>query len=105
MANRMFRRERFDWRVKVLLPNGGRIDTVYGRTHDISYGGMGVVVTRTIKQDTPVLVIFKLPQIDAEIRLPAFVSHGSGFRCGLKFAKLSPEQKLLVQRICRALAA
>lgn len=104
MANRIFRRQRFDLRIKVLVPNGSRIETVHGRSSDISYGGMGVVLTRTMDQGTPVVILFKLPKVDMEFQVPAFVSHRNGFRCGLRFAQLSPEQKFLIQRICRALA-
>jgi c-di-GMP-binding flagellar brake protein YcgR len=104
-ANRIFRRERLDLRVKVLVPNGQRIETVYGRTSDISYGGMGVILTRTMEQGTPVMILFRLPKVDMDIQVPAFVSHRSGLRCGLRFAQLSAEQKLLIQRICRALSA
>lgn len=105
MANRMFRRQRFDHRVKVLVPNGKRVETIHGRSNNISYGGMGALLTRTLDTGTPVLVVFKVPMIDAEVQIPAFVSHRQGFRCGLRFAKLSPEQKFLIQRICLALAA
>ena len=105
LANRIFRRERFDLRIKILVPNGGRIDTVHGRSSDISYGGMGAVVTRMMDTGSPVVVVFRLPKIDVDIQIPAFVSHRSGFRCGLRFAKLSPEQKFLIKRICLALAA
>ena len=105
MANRTFRRQRFDHRVKVLVPNGKRVETVHGRSSNISYGGMGAMLTRTLDAGTPVIIVFKVPTTDVEVQIPAYVSHRQGFRCGLRFAKLSPEQKFLIQRICLALAA
>jgi hypothetical protein len=45
----------------------------------------------------------RFPKVEYEVQLPAVVTHGRGSRFGLQFHKLSGEQRLLIQKICKAL--
>jgi hypothetical protein len=103
--SRIFDRHRFDLRVKLVIHRHGRPDVVHGRTRDLSFSGMGVVLSREIATGTACLLILKFPKTDIEVQLPAIVAYGRGFHCGFEFQKLTGQQKLLIQKICKALPA
>ncbi len=101
--SRTFDRHRFDLRIKVLCRIDGFNRVNYGRTSDLSFTGVGVVLSQPLEYGTPCIVVMRFPKTDVEVQLPATVAHGRGFRCGLQFQSLSGEQKLLIQKICKAL--
>jgi hypothetical protein len=101
--SRLFDRHQFDLRLKLIINLYGRLNVIHGRTRDLSFSGMGVTLVRNVEHGTPCLLVLKFPKVDYEVRLPAVVTHGSGSRFGLQFHKLSGEQRLLIQKICRAL--
>jgi hypothetical protein len=101
--SRIFERHEFDLRVKVLVKQNGRHDVIHGRTRDLSFSGMGVTLVRDLAHGTPCLLVIKFPKVDFEVQFPALVTQGRGSRFGMKFQRLSGEQRLLIQRICKAL--
>jgi hypothetical protein len=101
--SRTFERRHFDLRVKLVILRNGRPDVIHGRTHDLSFSGIGVTLVREIAEQTPCMLVLRFPKVDYEVRLPAVVTHGRGSRFGLQFHKLSGEQRLLIQKICKAL--
>lgn len=101
--SRIFRRHSFDLRIKLYIPGRHRPELIYGRSRDLSYGGAGLLLTREVADGTPAVLVFQLAE--NEVQLPGIVTHRKGFRCGIRFVRLSPEQKYLVQHICRALPA
>lgn len=101
--SRTFDRHRFDLRVKLVFHRNGRPDVIHGRTRDLSFSGMGVTLAHDIAHGTACLLVLRFPKTDYELQLPAVVTHGRGSRFGLQFHRLSGEQKLLIQKICRAL--
>ncbi len=103
--SRTFDRRRFDLRIKFLTRVSGRTETIYGRSHDLSFSGIGVVLSRQLPCGTPGIVLLRFPKVDYELQLPVLVTHQHGFRCGLQFQQLSAPQKLLIQKICKALPA
>ena len=103
--SRTFDRHRFDLRIKLVFNRNGRADVVHGRTRDLSFSGMGVVLSREVTHGTPCILLLKFPKTDIEVQLPAVVAHGKGFRYGVQFQSLTGEQKLLIQKICKALPA
>lgn len=103
--SRIFDRHRFDLRVKLVVQLQGRSDTIHGRTRDLSFSGMGIMLSREIARGTVCVLILKFPKTDVELRLPVIVAHAKGFRYGVEFQRLTGEQKLLIQKICKALPA
>lgn len=105
--SRIFRRHRLDLRIKLFVPSSRPRNPalIHGRSRDLSYGGIGIVLTQPVAHGTPAMLVFRVPVLDIEIALPAVVTHRAGSRYGLRFVQLSAEQKLLIQRICRALPA
>ncbi len=103
--SRTFDRRRFDLRVKLVYLRNGRNDVVHGRTRDLSFSGIGVILSREIAHGTACVLVLKFPKVELEVQLPAVVTHVRGFRYGLQFQSLSGEQKLLIQRLCKSLPA
>jgi PilZ domain len=103
--SRTFDRRSFDLRVKLVINRNGRPSTIHGRTRDLSFSGMGVTLACSVAQGTACLLVLKFPKVDYEVCLPAVVTHSHGSRFGLKFQQLSGEQRLLIQKICKALPA
>ena len=101
--SRLFERHHFDLRVKLVFNSNGRPDVICGRTRDLSFHGIGVTLVREVAHQAPCLLVIRFPKIDQEVVLPAIVAHGQGSRFGLEFHRLSGEQKLLIQKICKAL--
>lgn len=89
--------------MKVYVSRAGRVQTVSGRTNDLSFGGLGATLTESLPAGTLVLVAFRLPAMEFEVILPATVSHAHRSKCGLRFADLNGEQKALVHGIWHAL--
>lgn len=103
--SRTFDRHRFDLRVKLVFHRNGRADVVHGRTRDLSFSGMGVTLACGVAHGTACLLVLRFPKTEYELKLPAVVTHGRGSHFGLQFQRLSGEQKLLIQKICKALPA
>ena len=103
--SRTFDRRHFDLRVKVVCRRNGRKEIIHGRTSDLSFSGIGVVLSSELPYGTACVLILKFPKVDFDVELPAVVTQGKGFRCGMQFQSLSGEQKLMIQKICKALPA
>jgi hypothetical protein len=101
--SRIFDRHRFDLRVKLIVHSNGRPHIIHGRSRDLSFSGVGVTLARDIARGTPCLLVIRFPKVDTEIQFPAIVTQGQGSRFGLEFQRLSGEQRLLIQKICKAL--
>ena len=101
--SRIFQRHQFDLRVKLVVRRNGRNEVIHGRTRDLSFSGIGVTLVRDVAQQTPCLLVIRFPKTDLEVQFPAVVTQSRGSRFGLQFHKLSGEQRLLIQKICKAL--
>jgi PilZ domain len=101
--SRTFERHNFDLRVKLMLPCNGRANIIHGRSRDLSFSGMGVTLSQDVPRGTACLLVIKFPKVDFELQLPVRVTHSRGSRYGLQFHQLSGEQRLLIQKICKAL--
>lgn len=104
-ASRMWDRRRFDLRVTVTSSGDGTPEVIQGRTRDLSYQGIGLWLTRELPESLPVVITLRIAVANREIRLPAVLRHRRGFRCGFQFEKLSPESRIFVQQLHRALPA
>ena len=88
------------------LPVEGRltIDAASGKIrgwlHDISEDGVGGVVSAQLEIDTPVDIEFELSADQPPIRTSAVVRFASGFRYGLQFTGLTPEQVTAIHQYC-----
>jgi len=112
LASRVWQRRKFDFRVRVSAATQGSPTVVHGRTRDLSFGGMGLHLTRELPEGTAAIISLRTaavpkhnpkPESIHEFHLPAVLRHRRGFRCGFQFVQLTPEAKLFVQQLHRLL--
>ena len=100
VKDRRWKRVPLDVRVKAVVMEDGRKTVIYGRSSQISEGGMGVTMTREMPKGTVATLIFKLPGEQNERVLQAEVKYRSGFRCGLEFLGISLQTRKELLRFC-----
>lgn len=100
VKDRRWKRVPLDVRVKAVIMEDDRKTVIYGRSAQLSEGGMGVTMTREMPKGTIATMIFKLPGEQDERVLQAEVKYRSGFRCGLEFLGISPKAREGLLRFC-----
>ena len=80
--------------------NDEREIIVYGRSTQISEGGMGVTLTGEVPRGTIARLMFKLPGEDDERAVPAEVKYRRGFYCGFEFLALSASERTELRSFC-----
>lgn len=90
----------FDKRVIVALEDGSR-KLIYGRTRDISEGGLGAVLAEPLPPETK--VVLEIPvdfQSDKPLKLHAVVCYRRGFSHGFEYQSPDPADVAIIRRIC-----
>ena len=100
VKDRRWKRVPLDVRVKAVIMENDRKTVIYGRSAQLSEGGMGVTMTREMPKGTIATMIFKLPGEQDERVLQAEVKYRSGFRCGLEFVGISLKMRKELLRFC-----
>ena len=98
---RRWQRYRVEVRVKVKLQNRG---AVYGQGSDISEGGMALFIPTELELGQTISAELMLPYCQEKVSLRGVVRSRSGFRYGIEFSVLSDHEKVLIERVCHALA-
>jgi hypothetical protein len=98
---RRWRRYKVEVRVKVMLANRG---AVYGQGSDISEGGMALFVPTELDAGQTIKAELTLPYCREKAVLRGVVRNRDGFRYGVEFSALTDHEKVLIQRVCHALA-
>ena len=98
---RRWSRYRVEVRVKVKLANRG---AVYGQGSDISEGGMALFVPTELENGQTIQAELMLPYCREKVLLRGVVRNRAGFRYGLEFSSLTDHEKMLIERVCHALA-
>jgi c-di-GMP-binding flagellar brake protein YcgR len=93
IKGRRWLRVSLDVRVKAVIMENERETVVYGRSAQLSEGGIGVTMTREMPKGTVATLIFKLPGDEDERTLKAEVKYRSGFRCGFEFLGISAQTR------------
>ena len=94
-----------DQRLSVRVAEEGKEKVVYGRTSDISVGGIGAVISELLARGTQVVLELSFSTSGELLRLDAAVCHRRGFLHGFKFTNLTPAQSDEIRRVCGNLAA
>ena len=100
VKDRRWKRVPLDVRVKAVIMEDEHKTVIYGRSAQLSEGGMGVTMTREMPKGTIATMIFKLPGEQNERVLQAEVKYRSGFRCGLEFLGISLKARKELLRFC-----
>ena len=97
---RRFPRFHFDQRISVQYMENGKQRRVYGRSSDLSEGGLGAVIPESLDPGTQVDVEVGLGTPDAKLTAPAVIRYRRGFHHCLEFVELTPAQAQQVRVAC-----
>ena len=101
-ATRQFSRYCLDSPVVVRIQRADNHLFVRGRSLDISLGGLSFVCTEdSLRDGEYVVVAFRLPPTEQQIKVDAVVRRKTGYVFGLEFVTLSPAQRQLIETVCR----
>jgi c-di-GMP-binding flagellar brake protein YcgR len=73
------------------------------RAHDISCGGLCLYAPLELNEGDIIKVAFELPHSRMQFGVSAVVKSCNGFRYGLEFTNLTPEEVAEIQRVTRIL--
>ena len=90
---RAFPRFQIDLRLTVRT-----VETLYGRTKDISAGGMAATVAGDMQIDEIVELVFQLPKTPAPLKIMAEVRYHQGFQYGFRFINPNEQQVGIIRR-------
>ena len=103
-AERRFKREKVDIRVRLRRWEEKDDAATSMRTFELSEGGMSVYAPEPLEVGTCVMVAFSLPPEQNVLRARAMVRNRHGFRCGLEFVDLPAAARLEIARYLGSLA-
>jgi len=101
---RRWERYPIDVRLKVTSTRGGVRTIVYGRGTDVSEGGMSAYVALELNLGSSVEMEVTLPYAQQPLKVKARVRSREGLRYGLEFLSLTPPEREVILRTCKALA-
>ena len=85
--------------VRIVVDCGGKS---YGRTQNVSEGGVGATVPANLKQGDIVQLTFQMPNADP-LSISAEVRYARGFQYGFQFVNATAEQRSVIERSTRNL--
>jgi PilZ domain-containing protein len=88
-----------DQRLKVVITDAN-LKAVFGRTRDISEGGLGGVIADPLEPGTRVELEFPVPVQDLPLRMTAVVCFRRGFHHGFEFLVRDTNDINVIKRIC-----
>ena len=88
-----------DQRLKVVIIDANR-KAVFGRTRDISEGGLGGVIADPLEPGTRVELEFPVPVQDLSLKMTAIVCFRRGFHHGFEFLVRDTNDIAVIKRIC-----
>lgn len=97
---RQWERFHLDRRVTVEGMIAGKRKVIYGRTSDISEGGMGAVLPESLSPGDEVALCMPLGPDGTEIRLTATLRHCRGFYHGFEFGSLDEAERVAIRKAC-----
>ena len=96
---RQFHRFYFD--AVLTVEAGSKRGAIYGRTSDVSEGGLGAVLPEPLGSGTTVRLEFPLADGSGEkFSIHALVRHRRGFYHGMEFQHITGPQKNVLKQIC-----
>ena len=88
-----------DQRLKVVLTDSDK-KAVFGRTRDISEGGLGGVIADPLEAGTRVELEFPVPVQDLPLKMTAIVCFRRGFHHGFEFLVRDTNDIAVIKKIC-----
>jgi c-di-GMP-binding flagellar brake protein YcgR len=103
-AERKYKREKVDIRVRLRRWEEKEDAATVMRTFELSEGGMSVYAPDPLEVGTCVMVAFSLPPEAQVLRVRAMVRNRLGFRCGLEFVDLPAAERFAIVRYLGTIA-
>ena len=97
---REYTRFHVDMLVKIEARVRGKMTTVFGRTSDLSEGGMGIVIPESIEAGEPLMSYLPIGKEGQNVALRAVVRHQRGFYHGCEFLDLSEQERQALRAGC-----
>lgn len=93
-----------DISIKVRINStGGVTSYCYGRGNNVSLGGLSIYVAHELGIGKTIKLILTLPHADRQIDCEAAVRNREGYRYGLEFVSMKPQDRELLDRACKML--
>lgn len=89
-----------DKRLQIIVNDGRTSKIIYGRTRDISEGGIGVVISDSLAPESRVAVELPVDFQTSPLRMNAVVCYRRGFSHGFEWIALEPADLAAIRRIC-----
>jgi len=99
-CRRHWERFHLDLRITVEAVVRGRPAVIYGRTSDISEGGLGAVIPESLSPDDEINIRLPIGRDAADVTLRAVVRHRRGFYHGCEFFSVSEEDRAAIRAAC-----
>lgn len=99
---RRYPRLHVDVSVRVTSSKEKRV--TFARGHDISCGGMALYVPLEFVEGDNVKLNFELPNSRVQFGISAVIKNRNGFRYGVEFIELTPEESKEIERVAGILA-
>ena len=103
-ASRRWERHAIDVRLKATSSRGGVRTIVYGRGTDLSEGGMSAYIALELNLGSSIEMEVTLPYAQQPLKVRARVRSRHGLHYGLEFLSLTPPEREVILRTCKALA-
>jgi hypothetical protein len=101
---RKWTRFRVEVRIKVSYVRGQQTSFTFGQGSDVSEGGLAGYLPVELDLGELVDLELKLPYSKQPVRIKAAVRSRDGFRYGLEYKLMQPEEREQLQRSLKALA-
>ena len=97
---RRSRRFRVNFAIKLFTMVQQRRCVLQGRSHDLSESGMAIYIPAELQLGQSVQMEFVLPDSNQRLGVTALVRDCSGFRCGVEFLSLTPNEQKALNDCC-----
>lgn len=102
---RRFPRHALDIRVSVQVFRDGKNISFWGRSSELGMDGIGATLTGALDAGEVVSMELCLPLAAIPMKVRAIVRYRQGLRHGFEFLTLTPDQRLIMERVCEMLTA
>jgi hypothetical protein len=101
---RKFPRYTIDISIKVKIPAAGGLTTYcFGRGSDVGQGGLSIHLPHELVIGKAIDLTMTLPYTERSIGCRVIVRNREGFKYGVEFKQLNPEDRELLMETCRRL--
>ena len=101
---RRSQRYRVNFPIKLFALVQQRRCVFQGRSHDLSEAGMAIYIPAELEVGQIVQIEFLIPDSSQRLGVTALVRDCSGFRCGVEFVNLTPQEQKVLTACCSRLS-